>query len=222
MSSQTPTPPSRTAFVPGERLAGWIGRFEASHGPAAAEQTDAGLELTAGDGASALLEAPWPEDGRPGTGTTAAERLAALAGQARTTGIVLLRRGGYAVGLARGGELVASKAGRRRVQSRTAAGGWSQQRYARRRANQADELVEAAAGHAAAILLPAPPEYLVLGGDRVLCRALLSEPKAARLGPLPQLRFLDVPDPTAAVLRRAAADAAAVRITVTDAPGPAS
>jgi hypothetical protein len=39
------------------------------------------------------------------------------------------------------GGLLAHKVGTRYVQSRTAAGGWSQQRFARRRDNQADELV---------------------------------------------------------------------------------
>ena len=55
--------------------------------------------------------------------------------------VVLVRRGGYAVGVASGDRLTAHKVGTRYVQSRTAAGGWSQQRFARRRANQADGLV---------------------------------------------------------------------------------
>ena len=46
------------------------------------------------------------------------------------------RRGGYAVGLASGGGFTASKVGSRHVQSRTAAGGWSQQRFARRRGSR--------------------------------------------------------------------------------------
>ena len=59
----------------------------------------------------------------------------------------------------RGGRLTAHKVGTRYVQSRTAAGGWSQQRFARRRANQADGLVGAAAEHAVRLLSgirPAP------------------------------------------------------------------
>ncbi len=67
-------------------------------------------------------------------------------------GIILVRRGGYAVGLAHGDRLTAHKVGTRYVQSRTAAGGWSQQRFARRRANQADGLVGAVAEHAVRLL----------------------------------------------------------------------
>ena len=67
-------------------------------------------------------------------------------------GVLLIRRGGYAVGLARGAAFAESKVGKRHVQSRTAAGGWSQQRFARRRGNQADELVRAVTEHTLRIL----------------------------------------------------------------------
>jgi len=45
---------------------------------------------------------------------------------------------GLLIGVASGDRLTAHKVGTRYVQSRTAAGGWSQQRFARRRTNQAD------------------------------------------------------------------------------------
>ena len=62
--------------------------------------------------------------------------------------LLLLRRGGYGVGRAsQGGALAASKVGTRYVQSRTAAGGWSQHRFARRRDNQAAGLIDTAAAH---------------------------------------------------------------------------
>ncbi len=66
--------------------------------------------------------------------------------------VVLVRRGGYAVGVGSGDRLTSHKVGSRYVQSRTAAGGWSQQRFARRRANQADGLVGAAVEHAVRLL----------------------------------------------------------------------
>src|SRR5699024_5847396 len=80
----------------------------------------------------------------------------------REIAVVLLRRGGYAIGLAHVGEngrreLRAHKSGTRYVQSRTAAGGWSQQRFARRRENQAEGLVRAAADHAVRVLAPRLP-----------------------------------------------------------------
>ncbi len=241
---------SRTAFISADRIAGWTERFAAAHGTLRLEPDDDGVLLTAADGATALLRPPWPVDGRPGRGPTALDRLASLAAQSRTVAVVLVRRGGYALGLCRDGEVLVAKSGSRYVQSRTAAGGGSQQRFARRRANQADAMLEEVAGHAARILGPPPPvtgavsgqgtghgpgtvavrgtdvprgtaEYLVLGGDRPLTQLLLAEPRASFLAALPQLRFLDVPDPKAAVLQQAARDLRAIRIDVTDArPAP--
>lgn len=220
------TAASRKAFIAPDRLPGWVERFTAAHGGLKTEETDDGVLLTAADGATALLQPPWPVAGRPGRGDTAIQRLASLSGQNRTVAVVLLRRGGYAVGLCQGGLLLASKVGTRHVQSRTAAGGWSQQRFARRRSNQADALVDAVAGHAARLLIgageaggsPSRAEYLTLGGDRALCQSLLQEPALQRLARLPQLAFLDVPDPRSAVLKQAARDLRAVRVLVSDPP----
>jgi Actinobacteria/chloroflexi VLRF1 release factor len=212
------TPESRVAFVSGARLPGWVERFAASHGPLAEEELDGGLQLSAADGAVALLQAPWPADGRPGRGENALSRLAALASQARGIGAVLVRRGGYSVAVVSGGAVLASKTGTRHVQSRTAAGGWSQQRFARRRANQADALVEAVAEHAARVFAEHRVEYLAPGGDRTLAEQVLAEPVLKQYAARPRLAFLDVPDPRAAVLKKAAADLCAVRILVTDPP----
>jgi hypothetical protein len=129
-------------------------------------------------------------------------------------GIVLVRRGGYAVGLAHVGSLTESKVGTRHVQSRTAAGGWSQQRFARRRGNQADELVRAVAGHALRILPRGTPRGLVLGGDRALTRAVLADERLAHLGELPRRGLYDLPDPTRAVLQDAVGRGRAVWVEV--------
>jgi hypothetical protein len=210
---------SRTAYVPSERLAGWVERFGASHGVLALAETGEGVLLTAADGASALLQSPWPVDGRPGLGSGPVERLASLAAQSRTVAVVLLRRGGYSVGLCRGGRVLESKSGTKYVQSRTAAGGWSQQRFARRRANQADALVESVAAHALRLFTGSAiqgPEYLLMGGDKTLCQLLLAEPSAAAWARMPQLPFRDVPDPRLTVLQQVAKDLFSVRIQVTD------
>ena len=212
------TPESRVAFVSGARLPGWVERFAASHGTLAEQELDVGLQLSAGDGAVALLRAPWPADGRPGRGEDDVARLASLASQPRGIGAVLVRRGGYSVAVVSGGAVLASKTGTRHVQSRTAAGGWSQQRFARRRANQADALVEAVAEHAARIFAEHRIEYLAPGGDRTLAEQVLAEPVLKQYAARPRLAFLDVPDPRAAVLKKAAADLCAVRILVTDPP----
>lgn len=130
--------------------------------------------------------------------------------------VVLVRRGGYAVGLADGAAYTASKVGTRHVQSRTAAGGWSQQRFARRRGNQADELVRAVADHAARLLLAPPPAGLVVGGDKALVRDVLADPRLARLAGLPRRELYDLPDPRRSVLEDALRRGRAVRVTVED------
>src|SRR5690349_9374735 len=118
--------------------------------------------------------------------------------------------------------LVEHKIGQRYVQGRTKAGGQSQQRFARRRDNQARQAYEAAAEHAARVLREARVEALVCGGDRVAVEAVLDDP---RLRPLEALRhepWLAVPDPRRAVLEQAVLDGSSVRIDVSDPPVPSS
>ncbi|MFF1251636.1 acVLRF1 family peptidyl-tRNA hydrolase [Pseudarthrobacter sp. NPDC058329] len=208
----------RTAFVPGSRLGGWAERFGAGHGGFQVRDGDDGLHLLADDGAEALLQAPWPSDGRPGRGADALERLASLASQPRRLGLLLVRRGGYGVAVVSEGVVLASKVGTTYVQSRTAAGGQSQQRFARRRSNQADALVETVAEQALRVFSGGSFEYVVPGGDRALAGFVLEHPALKDYGALPRLAYLDVPDPKAAVVKKAAADACSVRIQVTDAP----
>ena len=142
-------------------------------------------------------------------------------------GVLLVRRGGYAVGLARGGRLAESKVGTRHVQSRTAAGGWSQQRFARRRDKQADELVGAVVAHARRLLLhddESPPEGadgiprgLVVGGDRALIRDVLGAPQLRALRGLPTRELYDLPDPRREVLETALRRGRAVQVRLTEA-----
>jgi len=132
--------------------------------------------------------------------------------------VLLIRRGGYAVGLADGDTLVSHKVGSRYVQSRTAAGGWSQQRYARRRGNQADALVEAVADHFVRILAAGaavgPPRALFVGGDKALVAEVLGEPRLSELVRLPVRTAYDLPDPNRRVLDEALTRARAVRVTI--------
>ena len=131
-------------------------------------------------------------------------------------GVLLIRRGGYAVGLAHGPAFTESKVGKRHVQSRTAAGGWSQQRFARRRGNQADELVRAVAEHTLRILPRGIPRGLVVGGDKALVRAVLDDPRLAHLDGLPRRELYDLPDPRRGVLEEALKRGRAVRVTIED------
>ena len=128
--------------------------------------------------------------------------------------LVLVRRGGYSVGTGEGGRLTSHKSGTRYVQSRTAAGGWSQQRFARRRGNQADELVGAVVEHAVRLLRGSGAAGLVLGGDRALAEAVLEDDRLAGLRDLPRRELYDLPDPRLSVLEQALERARAVRVTI--------
>ncbi|WP_122261026.1 acVLRF1 family peptidyl-tRNA hydrolase [Ornithinimicrobium cerasi] len=223
--------PSRVEVAP-ERLAGWLGRFASAHGDVSwsvdRETSPSSWLAAAADGSWARLST-WrdPEDVPAGPG--------GQGGQGEALGewaappallLVLVRRGGYAVGVASpAGELVAHKVGTRHVQSRTAAGGWSQQRFARRRANQADALVEAVVGHASRVLEEGRAVLgevggLVLGGDRALSAEVLdavaSGPRS-RLHAIPRRELPDLPDPRRAVLDEAVRRGRAVRVTVSNA-----
>ncbi len=99
------------------------------------------------------------------------------------------------------------------MQGRTKAGGQSQQRFARRRDNQARVAYEAAAEHAARILDGVP--LVVTGGDHAAVEAVLSD---RRLADVASYRpFLAVPDPRRSVLEQAVLDAGSVRISVVNA-----
>ncbi len=210
--------PVRNAFVSGPRLPGWVQRFGEAHGGFELHDDDDGVRLLAADGTSALLQPPWPPDGRPGRGADILERLASLASQPRRLGLLLVRRGGYGVAVASEGVISASKVGTKYVQSRTAAGGQSQQRFARRRSNQADGLIQAVTEQARQVFSSGSFEYIVPGGDRTLVDLVLAEPLLRDYARIPRLSYLDVPDPRAAVLQKAAVDACSVRIQVSDPP----
>ena len=138
--------------------------------------------------------------------------------QASHLAVVLVRRGGYAVAHVDGTALVAHKVGTRHVQSRTAAGGWSQQRFARRRGNQADELVRAVVEHTLRVVPDGIPEALVVGGDKALVREVLADPRLAWLRTLPRREFHDIGDPRRAVLDDVVRRAVAVQVTIDDGP----
>ncbi|MEV0397066.1 acVLRF1 family peptidyl-tRNA hydrolase [Polymorphospora rubra] len=195
------------------RLARWVENFTARHGPPVAEPTGYGLHLGAPDGATAELHTP--------PGAAAAPDLAgfvAAAGASRRIGLLLARKAAVAVGVADGTRLIGSKVDTSYVQSRTAAGGWSQQRFARRRDNQAKAAAAGASDIAVRLLLPAAGTMsaLVCGGDRRTVDTILDDRRLAPLLPLRAERLLDVPEPRHAVLVEAVAAARAVRVLVRD------
>jgi hypothetical protein len=134
--------------------------------------------------------------------------------------VLLVRLGGYAAGVFTGPDahLAASKVGSRLVHGRSAAGGQSQQRFARRREKQSSEALGVAADTAAAVFgqFTGKLDAVVLGGDR---RAIASVSDDPRLRPYVRLaveRFLTVPDPKLTVLRGTPRQFQAIRIRLTE------
>jgi Actinobacteria/chloroflexi VLRF1 release factor len=161
-----------------------------------------------------------PPDQDPGS---LARVMAAHSAADRTVAVLLVRLGGYAAGVFSGSppRLEASKVGARLVHGRSAAGGWSQHRFARRREKQAATALGAAADTAVAVFGPhlGRLDAVVLGGDRRTVAGLRDDP---RLGPYFDLavdRFLTVPDPRLAVLRETPRMFRCVRIWIADGEG---
>jgi hypothetical protein len=156
----------------------------------------------------------------------AVEAIVAHALADRTVGVLLVRLGGYAVGIFAGSppRLLSSKTGSRPVHGRSAAGGWSQHRFARRRANQAATALRAAADAAAAIFGPYGPEGLdavVLGGDKRSIAGLRGDARLEKYLARATDRFLTVPDPRLAVLRNIPRAFGSIRIRLTEPESPA-
>jgi hypothetical protein len=116
---------------------------------------------------------------------------------------LLVRLGGYAVGVFEGERLVASKVGSRFVKGRHKKGGSSSGRFRRRREEQARALIDEAAEVANRVLEPWRDrvEFAALGGDRAAVdRVLAASPLLDWLAERALPRFFTVPDPRQAVL----------------------
>ena len=197
-------------LVPPVRMERWVHNFVDRHGVTTLSVADCALRGDAEDGAHFVAHLPFAT---PYDGAADVAGLVAASKPPASWGVLLVRRGGFAVARFEGATLAEHKIGQRHVQGRTKAGGQSQQRFARRRANQARAAFEAAADHAARILRPGP---VVVGGDRAAVDDVLGDARLARLevcGP-----FLPVPDPRRKELDRAAQDAMAISVSVDNEP----
>ncbi|HYJ69094.1 MAG TPA: acVLRF1 family peptidyl-tRNA hydrolase [Nocardioidaceae bacterium] len=198
----------RDIEVPAERLAGWIQRFGDRHGALTwSAADDGGARAEATDGAVAVIRLAIPTPAEPD-----ATAMSTTALDFDRFGLVLVRRGGFAIGRVDAGRVVASRTGTRYVQGQTKAGGQSQKRYARRRANQAAALVRSAA-EAVDEVLAEWSGRVVGGGDRALVRQVLD---TARTDLAPRLvpRWLDVGNPRRRDLDTAVSSARAARISL--------
>jgi VLRF1 release factor-like protein len=213
----------RAVEVEPERLPGWFDRFAARHsGLVAVAGTARCVRIRAADGASAEVEVPFGglppatpslDPGDPGAVLAA---LHAHLAQRRRVGIVLVRLGGYSIGVAVDGVVEASTTGARPVHGRTRKGGSSSGRFARRRENQARVALDSAADATARLLLPRADalDAVVLGGDAAALAELRADRRLAALLDRAEPRVLDVPEPRRAVLDEAARRARSVEIVV--------
>jgi hypothetical protein len=231
-----------------QRFPGWIASFARRHGGTTAEAslmvtvTSDDVIFEAPDGATAQCQPPFWESQTEvreyAAGATAGVTAAAgaadvpdaaeiarlIAGHAlaeRDVAVLLVRLGGYAAGVFTGSppRLAVSKTGARLVHGRSAAGGWSQHRFARRREKQAAEALHAAATAAAETFGRwgvgkdrSGSDVVVFGGDKRAIAETVSDPRLAPYLDLVTGRFLTVPDPRLAVLKEAPRLFLAVRI----------
>ena len=118
---------------------------------------------------------------------------------------LLVRLGGYAIGVFDGERIVAAKIGSRFVKNRHKKGGSSATRFRRRREEQARGLIEEAAATAVGLLEPWRDrvEFVAFGGSREAISELLeASPQLAWLRERTLERFFTVPDPRRRVLER--------------------
>ena len=213
------------------RFPGWIASFARRHD---AGLPDASLTVTlAGDGASftapdgAVAEChppfpPVPELAEPLPAyPDVAEAIAAHAQRPRAVGVLLVRLGGYAAGVFTGSppRLADAKTGSRLVHGRSAAGGRSQHRFARRREKQATEALQAAANTAVDVFGRWRLDAVLLGGDKRAIAELREDPRLAPYLKIATDRFLTVPDPRRRVLEDSPRLFLAVKIRLTE-PAP--
>ncbi|WP_091292617.1 acVLRF1 family peptidyl-tRNA hydrolase [Amycolatopsis xylanica] len=191
-----------------DRLDGWFARFaRRNSGVTSTEVRPTEVIVRGGNGTTAEVAVPFPP--LSVSGVFEGLRVDALAEHLavpRTVGLLLVRLGGHSLGLARAGSIVLSRTDRHLVHGRSAAGGWSQQRFARRREGQARQALRAAADDAYEVLVPRLSEMdgLVLGGDRRALDELREDRRLAPLFALAESRVLDIPEPRRTVLDDAA------------------
>lgn len=213
-------PEPRRVVVPLERLGRWLTGFTERNGAVAAYSPGAaGLTVRTDRGGTAVLRGTWD-----GPAPRSLDDIVSwAAGADRVVALVLLRRGGYSIAAAALSgvhhSVLASKTDQVYVQGRTAAGGQSQQRFARRRAGQAQQLVRSAADTCVRVLLTdraTAYAELVTGGDIPLLDELLVDARLQTLRALPR-QHVAIGEPRRRTIDEAVIAARSVSIDVTNA-----
>lgn len=207
---------ARNVVVGFERLAGWLDRYQDRH-----PQTQWVVEADrvsgrSPDGASLGFVVPFG----PLTDVDGLDAVLAHLAMPWQIGMLLVRRGGFAVAHVVGSEPASVKIGQRHVQGRTKAGGWSQHRFSRRRENQARAAFDAAAEHAANILGPVAGrlDVLVTGGDRTAIGAVLERADLRQLAAVHRAWQPVSGDPRREALDRVLAATRSVTVELRDPP----
>ncbi|WP_216216494.1 acVLRF1 family peptidyl-tRNA hydrolase [Amycolatopsis aidingensis] len=213
----------RAVEVTPDRLERWFARFaERNDGVLSTRLDPEQVLVRGGNGTTATVAVPFAPLTPPG-GTGQAEGLAVQPlvehlRRPRRLGLVLVRLGGHSIGIAEQGRVLVSRTDRRLVHGRNSAGGWSQQRFARRREGQARQALAAAAEDVLEVLGSRLSELdaVVLGGDRRALDDLRADRRLAPLFALAEPRVLEVSEPRRSVLEEAAERAQAVEVVVRD------
>jgi len=174
--------------------------LEGSPGRSLYQHGSARVEL---DGEILTVTPPFGLDHEGEYDTVAVAPLLEALARECTVAALLVRLGGYAVGIFEGERLADSKVGSRFVKGRHRTGGSSANRFRRRREGQERELIDKAAGEAARVLEPWRNRVhrVALGGDRAAARRVLdARPDLGWLEPLALERFFTVPEPRRRVL----------------------
>jgi hypothetical protein len=176
-----------------------------------------GYAIFWGEATRLVVAPPFPvEHGARLTGFDAGP-LRELLTRERALAVILVRLGGYSLGVYRGGRFVQTKTGGRFVKNRHRKGGQSQRRFERIREGQVREHFDAIHEAIHTRLEPTAGELdaVVLGGDRrtvadLLKRAPLPPALAAKLAP----RVIDTPEPRLEVLEHSPAAIWSSRVAI--------
>lgn len=167
------------------------------------ERSETGGVLFSGPGEGRLVTPPFPVSEELTCEGWCTGPLVELLERPRRIGVLLLRLGGFAVGVYQGERLVDSKVGSRFVKGRHGKGGSSQGRFARRREEQARALYRKTCEVLAGRLQDeeARLDHVLVGGDRMTLRAFEKEcPYLRRLDPIRMRRRLHVREPSRVAL----------------------
>ncbi len=181
-----------------------------------AERSETGAFIYLGPDVTYVVSPPYPVVAAFHAVGYEIQPLRALINTRPRIAVVLLRFGGYAIGVYEGDRLVESRNDSRFVKNRHRKGGQSQRRFDRIREKQVHELFAHLCEDAAQRLAPhaGTLDWLAYGGDTHTVQSFLKECRFLREFPCRVLpRFLTVPEPRHETLERLPALLSGSRVT---------